>query len=178
MSITGFKPCLVAAMCWMLTGCGMVQSVSENTSSFARSILYKQVKTLHLDFDGRVAMNTRSTDMQGLSVPTMVRIYQLANAQSMEKASYEDLLRDADHVLAGDLLDQRSVVVKPGEGVQLDVHMNERTQMIGVIALFREPDLQINTWRLIIARDELDPDRARVIELNTNKLLLRPASEG
>lgn len=32
----------------------------------------------------------------------------------------------------------------------------------------------LNTWRLTLARDDLDPDRARVIELGNNRLTLQP----
>jgi type VI secretion system protein VasD len=39
--------------------------------------------------------------------------------------------------------------------------------------LFRHPDVQRNTWRLTLNRDDLDPDRARVIELGDNQLTLR-----
>jgi type VI secretion system protein VasD len=86
-------------------------------------------------------------------------------------------LSDADNLLRADLLDQRAVVVKPGEGAQLDVPLNKDAQFVTVVALFRTPDTQMNTWRLTLTRDDLDPDRARVIELGKNRLTLQSLAE-
>jgi type VI secretion system protein VasD len=91
----------------------------------------------------------------------------------VEKASYDSLLSDDDRVLGSDLLDTRAVVVKPGEGAQLSVPMDKDAQAVTVVALFRQPDTERNTWRLTLTRDDLDPDRARVIELGDNRLTLR-----
>lgn len=164
---------MITALCALLTGCGLTQSVSESTASTAHGIFYKQVKTLHLDISSRVAMNPHVTDMNGLSVPTLVRVYQLRNGKTVEKASYDSLLSDDDRVLGSDLLDTRAVVVKPGEGAQLSVPMDKDAQAVTVVALFRQPDTERNTWRLTLTRDDLDPDRARVIELGDNRLTLR-----
>lgn len=81
-------------------------------------------------------------------------------------------------LLGADLLEQRSLVIKPGEGAQLNVPLNENAGAIAVVALFREPDLQRNDWRLLLNRDELDPDRPRIIELGESRLTLRPLAEG
>ncbi len=42
---------------------------------------------------------------------------------------------------------------------------------------FDQPDTQKNNWRLLLGRDDLDPDRARVIELGDNQLTLRPLAK-
>ena len=178
MSITVFKLLRVAAIAVPLSGCGLVQKVSDSTTSATRSVFYKQVKTLHLDFDGRVALNTLSTDMNALSVPTVVRVYQLREGKPMTRATYNGLLSDADHVLGPDLLVQHSVVVKPGEGVQLSVPLAKDAVAVAVVALFREPDVQSDSWRLMLGREDLDPDRARVVELGNNRLTLRPVARG
>ena len=154
-----FKALSAVALGLLVSGCGVTQSLSESTASMTRAIFYKQVKTLRLDFDGRIALNTEGTDMRALSVPVMVRVYQLRDGKSVTKATYDDLLRDADRLLGADLLDQRSVVIKPGEGAQLDVPLNENAGVIAVVGLFRKPDLQLNDWRLSLNRDDLDPDR-------------------
>lgn len=160
-----------------LGGCGLVQTVADGTASTARAIFYKQVKTLHLDFSARTALNTDATDSRALSVPTLVRVYQLRDTKAAEQATYDGLLGDDDQLLASALLDKRSVVVKPEEGAQLNVPMDEDAQFVTVVALFRSPDTQSNTWRLTLTRDDLDPDRARVIELGDNRLTLRPLAK-
>lgn len=173
-----FRALALFALGLLVSGCGVTQSVSESTASMTRAIFYKQVRTLRLDFDGRVALNTEVTDMRALSVPVMVRVYQLRDGKSASKATYDDLLRDADRLLGAELLDQRSLVIRPGEGAQLDVPLNENATVIAVVGLFREPDSQVNDWRLLLNRDDLDPDRPRVIELGESRLTLRPLAEG
>lgn len=173
-----FRALALFALGLLVSGCGVTQSVSESTASMTRAIFYKQVRTLRLDFDGRVALNTEVTDMRALSVPVMVRVYQLRDGKSASKATYDDLLRDADRLLGAELLDQRTLVIRPGEGAQLDVPLNENATVIAVVGLFREPDSQVNDWRLLLNRDDLDPDRPRVIELGESRLTLRPLAEG
>ncbi|MGF6098843.1 type VI secretion system lipoprotein TssJ [Pseudomonas sp. 18175] len=160
-----------------LSGCGLVQTVADGTASTARAIFYKQVKTLHLDFSARTALNTHAADMNALSIPTLVRVYQLRDNKDVEQASYNSLLGDDDQLLAGSLLDKRSVVVKPEEGAQLNVPLDKDVQFVTVVALFRNPDTQLNTWRLTLNRDDLDADWPRVIELGDNRLTLRPLAK-
>jgi type VI secretion system protein VasD len=174
MSRTVFNAAIPLAFAAVLGGCGLVQSVKDTTTSTTEAIFYRQVKTLHLDLSARTAMNTESTDMSALSVPTLVRIYQLRDSQSMQKATYDDMVEEGHSVLGADLLDERSVVAKPGEGVQLDVPLSKDARFVAVVALFREPDSTSQRWRLILTRDELEPDRPRVIELGDNRLTLRP----
>jgi type VI secretion system protein VasD len=177
MSSTVFNLLPMAALGVLLSGCGLVQSVSETTTSTTRAIFYKQVNTLHLDLESRASVNSATADMNALSVPTLVRVYQLRDSKTVEKATYDELLTDADHVLGADLVNQHSVVVKPGEGAQLNVPMDKSVQAIAVVALFREPDQPSSQWRLTLRRDDLDPDRARVIELSDSSLVLRPLAK-
>lgn len=177
MSRTVFKSSMVVALGAWLAGCGVTQSVTDSTASAASSIFYKQVKTLHLDFSGRASMNTDGADMNALSVATLVRVYQLSDSKVLEKATYESLLSQDDRLLSANLLDKRTVVVKPGEGAQLSVPLDTDARSVAVVALFRQPDSQLETWRLTLTRDDLDPDRARVIELADNLLTLRPLAK-
>ncbi|SDX45967.1 type VI secretion system protein VasD [Pseudomonas syringae] len=174
MSHTVFNLFKVAGLGALLGGCGLTQTLSDATTSTTKAIFYKNVQTLHLDFTGRAAMNTDVTDMGNLSVPTVVRVYQLRDTKIADKATYESLLSDADNLLRADLLDQRALVIRPAEGAQLDVPLNKDTKFVTVVALFRHPDTQLNTWRLTLTRDDLDPDRARVIELGNSRLTLHP----
>lgn len=79
------------------------------------------------------------------------------------------------NLLSADLLDQQRVVVKPEEGAQLNMPMSADAQYVAVVALFRSPDEQDNSWRLVLTREDLDPDKARQIELGGNALTLVPA---
>ncbi|WP_248807082.1 type VI secretion system lipoprotein TssJ [Pseudomonas sp. MWU13-2100] len=178
MSRTLFNSLILAALAVLLGGCGLTQTVADASTSTAKAIFSTQVKTLHLDFSGRAATNADATDMRGLSVPTLVRVYQLRDSKALERATYDRLLSDDDSLLSADLLDKQAVVVKPGEGAQLNVSMHKDAQFVAVVALFRDPDTRMSTWRLTLARDDLDPDRARVLELGDNRLTLRPLVKG
>ena len=160
-----------------LAGCGLAQTVADGTVATTQAIFCKQVKTLHLDFSARTALNTDAGDMNALSVPTMVRVYQLRDDTAVAQATYERWLGDDAQLLAGALLDKRTVVVKPEAGAPLNVPMDKDAQFVTVVALFRSPDTRTNSWRLTLARADLDPDRPRVIELADNRLTLRPLTE-
>ncbi|MHA6575279.1 type VI secretion system lipoprotein TssJ [Pseudomonas yamanorum] len=177
MSRTVFNLVKVAVLGVLVGGCGLTQTVTDATTSTVKAIFYKQVKTLHLDITGRAATNADLIDMRGLTVPTVVRVYQLRDSKVMEKATYDSVLSDADNLLRSDLLDQQALVIKPGEGAQLDVPLDKDAQFVTVVALLRTPDTQLNTWRLTLARDDLDPDRARVVELYNSRLALQPLAK-
>ncbi|MDI3395114.1 type VI secretion system lipoprotein TssJ [Pseudomonas sp. V98_8] len=177
MSRTVAKSLGVAAFGVLLSACGVTQSVTDATTSTTEAIFYKQVKTLHLDLSGRAALNTAGIDMNALSVPTLVRVYQLRDRKALEKANYDSLLSQDEHVLSADLLDKRTLVVKPDQGAQLNIPLDKQARYIAVVALFREVDNRADTWRLTLARDDLDPDRVRVIELGDNRLTLRPLAK-
>lgn len=167
----------VVALTAVLGGCGLVQSISDETRSTAHTLFYKQVKTLHLDLRGRAAMNNDLQEMSGLSVPTLVRVYQLRERKSLDKASYEELLVDSQGTLGADLLEHRSLMLMPGQGVQFNQPMHQDARYVAVIALFRHPEAEANTWRQVLDRQDLDPDRARTLELGDNHLTLRPLAE-
>ena len=175
MSRTLFRTLLVTTtLVLTLGGCGLSQRAMDGGSTIAHGIFYKQVKILHLDLNARAALNTNSTDMSGLSVSTLVRVYQLKDRTSLDAADYESLLNEGDGVLASDLVDSQQLVVKPDEGAQLNVPLSLDAQYVAVVALFRAPDTENATWRLVLAREDLEPDQARVIELGDNALNLVP----
>ncbi|MGF6192085.1 hypothetical protein ABIE12_003431 [Serratia sp. 509] len=72
------------------------------------------------------------------------------------------MLKDGDTVLKADLLSSRDVVVKPGGDANLNMPMEEDAQFVAVVGLFRHPDMVNNTWKQVIQRDDLDPDKGCV----------------
>ena len=100
-----------------------------------------------------------------------------AAASETSTALTDDLVSHGERVLGGDLLSEKAVVVKPGEAAQLSTPLHREAQYIAVIALFRNPDMEQDAWRLTLQRDDLDPDQPRVVELGDNRLKLRPRSE-
>lgn len=55
--------------------------------------------------------------------------------------------------------------------------METSAQFVAVAAMFINPDLTQNSWRLVLTRDELDPARPRIIEASQNQLTLHPFKE-
>ncbi|WP_213877356.1 type VI secretion system lipoprotein TssJ [Pseudomonas sp. dw_358] len=155
----------------LLSACGVAQRVGDGAQATASAIFYKQVKTLHLDFTARPALNTDSSDVRALSVPVLLRVYQLRDSQALTQSAYQQLLADDNSVLGAALLTEHQVIVKPGEGAQLSVPLAEQASAVAVVGLFR--DARGSDWRLLLSRDELEPERARVIELNDRALSLQ-----
>ena len=65
----------------------------------------------------------------------------------------------------------------PNGSVMLNMPMDEEAQYVAVIGLFNRPDMKNNTWRLVLSRDDLDPDKPRTIELGNGFLTLIPVKE-
>jgi len=84
----------------LLAGCALTQTVTDGTVSITKSIFYKKIKTLHLDFTPRTAINA---DGAQTPLATMVRVYQLRDRKAVDAADYQTLLRNADTVLKDDV---------------------------------------------------------------------------
>lgn len=161
----------------LLTACGLTQSVSDGTSSAMKSIFYKQVKTLHLDITARAALNTDGQENTSLSEPLMVRLYQLKDRKTFDKTVYQQLLTQGEDTPETEILASRSLVIKPGEDASLDMPLEEGAQFVAVVGLFRAPDMAKNDWKRVLSRDELDPDKPRIIEAGHNHLTLKPLKD-
>lgn len=157
-----------------LSGCGLTQSVSDGTVAMTHAIFYKSIKTLHLDFTTRSAVNSDEGDVP---LATLLRVYQLKDRKAFEQADYQQLLTQADSTLKDDLLAQRDVTVMPGGSVSLDVPLDPDAKFVAIVGLFRSPDLKNNRWRLVLERNDLDPDDARVISLGKGDLTLKPIED-
>lgn len=160
-----------------LSGCGLTQSVSDGTKSAFNTVFYKKIKVLHLDFTAREALNTDSRESNSLSEPVVVRVYQLKDREAFDKTVYQQLLKDGETILKTDLLASRDVVVKPGGDVNLNMPMEADASFVAVAGLFRQPDMVNNTWKLVIGREDLDPDKPRILEAGNNYLTLQPLKD-
>jgi type VI secretion system protein VasD len=101
----------------------------------------------------------------------------LKDRKTFDKTVYQQLLKDGDTLLKTDLLATRDVVVKPGGDASLNMPMESDAKFVAVAGLFRHPDLVSNTWRRVIEREELDPDKPRILEAGNNYLTLLPAKD-
>ena len=130
---------------------------------------------LHLDLCAREAANKNA---QGIALSTVVRIYQLNDSKAFDSANYQSLFAQDSTVVKADLLAQKDVWVRPGESVTIDIPLEKETQYVAVAGMFISPEQSEDSWRVVIRREDLDSDKARVIELNSQALvLLKPEDE-
>ncbi|MGC0958509.1 type VI secretion system lipoprotein TssJ [Pantoea agglomerans] len=176
-SLTKITRWLLPLLAFSLASCGVTQSVTDGTKSAFNAVFYKKIKVLHLDFTAREALNTDSRESNSLSEPVVVRVYQLKDRKTFDKMVYQQLLKDGETILKADLLATRDVVVKPGGDANLSMPMEEEAKYVAVVGLFRHPDMVNNTWKLVTEREDLDPDKPRILEAGNNHLTLQPLKD-
>ena len=174
LAIIAINVAVITGIASLLTGCGLTQTVSESTVSLTKSIFYKEIKTLHLDFLAREAVNKNA---QGIALSTVVRIYQLKDRKAFDSANYQSLFAEDSTVVKADLVAQKDIRVRPGESVTLDIPLETEAQYIAVAGMFISPEQSEDSWRVVLSREDLDPDKARIIELKTQGLALMPLEE-
>ncbi|MGE9688849.1 type VI secretion system lipoprotein TssJ, partial [Erwinia amylovora] len=116
----------------LLAGCGLTRAVTDGTVNMTKSIFYKKIRTLHLDFTPRTAMNA---DGAQIPLATMVRIYQLKDRKAVDAADYRTMLRNADAALKDDLVVSKELLVMPKGSMTLNMPMDENAQFVAVIGL-------------------------------------------
>lgn len=173
-SLTKTARWLLPLLAFSLTGCGVTQGITDGTKSAFNAVFYKKIKVLRLDFTAREALNTDSRESNSLSEPVVIRVWQLKDRKTFDKTVYQQLLKDGETLLKADLLASRDVVVKPGGDASLNMPMEADTQFVAAVGLFRHPDTVNNTWKLVIQREDLDPDKPRILEAGNNYLTLLP----
>lgn len=157
-----------------LSGCGLTQKVADSTASVTKSIFYTQIKTLHLDIHAREGVNNNA---KGAALATVVRIYQLKDRKAFESTDYSSLFADDSQAIKADLVAEKDIRLRPGESFTLDMPMEETAQYVAVAGMFIAPDQTNNTWRLVLSRDDLEPDSPRLIEASDNHLTLQPLKD-
>ncbi len=65
-----------------------------------------------------------------------------------------------------------AIRVRPGESVTVDIPLEKEAQYIAVAGMFISPDQTEDSWRVVLSREDLEPDKARVIELKSQGLAL------
>ncbi|ROP61550.1 type VI secretion system protein VasD [Enterobacter sp. BIGb0383] len=168
---------LLPLLALTLTGCGLTQSVTDSTKSAFNAVFYKKIKVLHLDFTARGALNTDARESSSLSESVVIRVYQLKDRKTFDKTVYQQLLKEGDTLLKDDLLASRDVVVKPGGDTSLDMPLEAEAKFIAVVGLFRHPDMEKNSWQVVLEREALEPDRPRIVEAGKNHLTLQPVKD-
>ncbi|KWH63613.1 type VI secretion protein [Burkholderia anthina] len=162
-----------AVMLVALTGCGVGQAVTDGAVDAAKRVFTTQVKTMSVDLVARSSLNASAT---GQPLSTVVRFYQLKDATTFGQLDYARLQTNDLDALNADLLATKDVVLRPGASISVTEPMNPATQVVGVVAFFREPASGA-VWKLSIAKQQwkkTDPVR---IDVRDNVLELSGAKE-
>lgn len=170
----GTRLALASGIALLLAGCGLTQKVTEGTVAMTQSLFYKQVKTLHLDIHAREAINNNAG---GIALSTVIRVYQLKERTGFDSTDYPSLFADDSQAIKADLLAEKDIRLQPGGAVTVDMPMDKNAQYVAIAGMFISPDQVNNTWRVVLSRDDLDPDKARVIEASNHSLTLLPSEE-
>ncbi len=145
--------------------------MTDSTVAVAKSVFYKQVKTLHLDIRTREAVNSNA---RGEALATVVRIYQLKDRKTFDSTDYPSLFAGDSQAIKDDLLEEKDVSLRPGGAVLVDMPLDENAQYVAVAGMFISPDQVKNSWRVVLSRDDLEPSKPRIIEAGDNRLILKP----
>ncbi|WP_321951728.1 type VI secretion system lipoprotein TssJ [Paraburkholderia bannensis] len=151
-----------------IAGCGVAQAVGDSAVDAAKWAFTTQVKTMSVDLTGRASINS---DAQGRSLSTVVRFYQLKDANTFAQLNYSQLQSDDLNLLKPDLLATKDVVLRPGASASLAEPMNPDAQVVGVVAFFRDP-VQNRVWKLAVPKKQWKKTDPVKIEVNGNELML------
>lgn len=143
-----------------LTGCGIAQSVSEGASDLSNSIFTWDVRTLHLDIAARAELNM---DDDSRSSAVVIRIYQLKEVDTFNSVSYQDLVNQDSDALSESLIESKEIILKPNTAISIDVPLNKKAEFVGIAALYKDPNLKENSWRLVLTRSDLNINKPREI---------------
>ncbi|PQY65129.1 type VI secretion system lipoprotein TssJ [Cronobacter sakazakii] len=167
---------VVAVMLTMavLAGCGLTQKVTDGAASVTRSLFFRQIKTLHLDIRAREGVNNNES---GAALATVVHIYQLKDRKAFDSTDYPSLFADDSQAIKADLVAEKDIQLRPGESFTLDMPLEETAQYVAVAGMFMAPDDTNDSWRLVLSRDDLEPDTPRIIEASNNRLTLQPVND-
>lgn len=89
-------------------------------------------------------------DDSGAGLPVVVRLYQLKAPGRFQQAEFKALWKNDRDVLDGDMLERKELTVFPDAKsvVEIDLQKKNGAEYIGVMALFRKPDME--SWKQVV----------------------------
>lgn len=79
------------------------------------------------------------------SLPVRLRIYQLSDLNQFKEATFRELWKMDQKILGDSLVSMKELTVTPGLKNKLKIDRNEKTNYIGIVVIFRHPEL--GKWR-------------------------------
>ncbi|WP_235021308.1 type VI secretion system lipoprotein TssJ [Caballeronia telluris] len=144
-----------------VSACGTWQSVKDGTVSTTKAIFETKVKQMNLVVTARGALNQ---DARGVSLPVVLRIYQLKDNKPFATTTYEQVLAGNDALKAA-TLSSRDMTLGPGQTLEVSEPMDEAANYVGVAAFYRNAESA--EWSVLVAKarwKKTDPVRLLVLE--------------
>lgn len=143
-----------------ITGCGIAQSVSEGAVGLSNSVFSWDIRTIHLDFIARAELNM---DDDSRSSPVVIRIYQLKDDKTFNSVPYQDLVNQDSDALKESLIESKELILKPNTSISVDIPFDKKAEVVGIAALYKDPNLKENSWRMVLTRSDLNITKPRQI---------------
>lgn len=108
----------------------------------------------------------------GQSAPLRIKLYQLKNTATFERADFFALFDAASATLGADLIEEQELLIRPGETRTLQRELDDASAHLGVVAGFRDLDRAV--WRQtvpIVARQH----SRLIITFDARSIVIAPA---
>lgn len=167
---TAFRAAAWLPLFALLTGCGAWQSVKNTTADATRAVFIAKVEQMNLVITSRAALNQ---DGHGVSLPVVLRIYQLKDVKAFGTATYAQLLAGTGDALKAEVIAHDEVTLAPAATVKLSMPMVDDAQYVGVVGFFRD---QANAeWQLVIPKARWKNTDPVTLAVTDNRLELEAA---
>ncbi len=102
------------------------------------------IPTVPVSFHIKAEQNING-DYREHTLPVSIRIYQLNQLSAFQEATFRQLWKKDQQVLADTLLATKEITVIPGAELNFKLDRKPETKYIGIIAIFRDP--HHSQWR-------------------------------
>lgn len=135
-----------------LSGCGLLQQGYEDVRKTGKEAI--ELKHYHYDFRVVSAHLLNQTDNSQQNTFRMV-IFQLKSNNLFNQTSYYDLLTNADNALGDELVKQDIRMIYPFDTQNIKGDIDSKTQYLGLVFFFNQPESDNKTWKILIPIDDL-----------------------
>jgi type VI secretion system protein VasD len=146
-----------------ISACGMWQSVKDGVADATLAVFETKVKQMNLVVTARSALNQ---DARGVSLPVVLRIWQLKDDRPFAMATYAQLL-DGNDALKAATAWCKDVTLGPGQTLKVSEPIGDEANYVGVAAFFR--DTANANWSVLMPKSQwkkTDPVRLVVADRN------------
>lgn len=135
--------------------------------SATKAVFETKVRQMDLVITARSALNQNG---DGVSLPVVLRIYQLRDDRPFSTAAYAQLLSGSDALKAATLC-SRDVTLGPGQTLKISEPMGDDANYVGVAAFFR--DTTHTEWSVLVPKSQWRKTDPVKLMLADNRLELQ-----